>query len=470
VTLTLRARLAVIATIVSGLLLGGLSVVSYNVLARWLDEDVTARLTELTDGLHGYLRFEGDAPTVEYNANDTDQVSFVHEATRYYQIYEADSGRLLVQSPDIAPLGLSLTKGEILLLLASSQPSDISTPYGRLRVVNSLVAGPQGKNYLLQVGVSLRTLDTALGRYRDLLLVLTPLSLVMAAAAAWWLSGFALAPLTRLALAGRDIDVATLERRLPTRGVEDELEEVTRAFNDTLGRLEQSIGEMRQFSTALAHELRTPLAALRGEIELALRATRGGDLQRSFASQIEDIDRLTRLIDRVLTLARAESGQIPLTFGAVDLGELSASLVDQLEPVALARSIDMHCEPVSQVHALGDAGWLERLLLNLLDNAMKFTPEGGRVVVRVCRDGDRARVEVADTGIGMTPDVVAHVFERFYQADLSRSSASDGAGLGLSLVKWIVDRHHGTITVDSRPDHGSTFRVTLPAIQGQHRT
>jgi len=245
---------------------------------------------------------------------------------------------------------------------------------------------------------------------------------------------------------------------------------VTRAFNDTLGRLEQSIGEMRQFSTALAHELRTPLAALRGEIELALRATRGGDLQRSFASQIEDIDRLTRLIDRVLTLARAESGQIPLTFGAVDLGELSASLVDQLEPVALARSIDMHCEPVSQVHALGDAGWLERLLLNLLDNAMKFTPEGGRVVVRVCRDGDRARVEVADTGIGMTPDVVAHVFERFYQADLSRSSASDGAGLGLSLVKWIVDRHHGTITVDSRPDHGSTFRVTLPAIQGQHRT
>ena len=119
---------------------------------------------------------------------------------------------------------------------------------------------------------------------------------------------------------------------------------MTRAFNDTLGRLEQSIGEMRQFSTALAHELRTPLAALRGEIELALRATRDGDLQRSLASQIEDIDRLTRLIDHVLTLARAESGQIPLTFTAVDLGELAASLVDQLEPVAHARSIDMQCE------------------------------------------------------------------------------------------------------------------------------
>ena len=462
-TLTLRARLAVIATIVSGLLLGGLSVVSYNVLARWLDEDVTARLTELTDGLHGYLRFDGDTPTVEYNANDSDQASFVHEATRYYQIYDTSSGRLLVQSPDIAPLGLSLTRGEIALLLASSQPSDITTPYGRLRIVNSPIAGPGGRTYLLQVGVSLRTLDASLERYRDLMLMLTPLSLLLAAAGAWWLSGFALAPLTRLAFAAREIDIATLERRLPTRSVKDELEAVTLAFNETLGRLEQSIGEMRQFSTALAHELRTPLAALRGEIELALRATRDADLQQSLASQIEDIDRLTRLIDHVLTLARAESGQIPLSFTAVDLGEMAHSIVDQLEPVANARSITLRCETAPAVVARGDAGWLERLVLNLLDNAMKFTGEGGCVVVRVSRSGERASMEVTDTGIGMTPDVAAHVFERFYQADPSRSSASGGAGLGLSLVKWIVERHHGTVSVESTLDKGSTFRVLLPA-------
>jgi len=470
VTLTLRARLAVIATIVSGLLLGGLSVVSYNVLARWLDEDVTTRLTELTDGLHGYLRFEGDAPTVEYNTNDSDQASFVHEATRYYQVYDSATGRLLVQSPDIAPLGLSLTRGEIVLLLATSQPSDITTPYGRLRIVNSPIAGPGGRTYLLQVGVSLRTLDASLSRYRDLLLVLTPLSLLLAAAGAWWLSGFALAPLTRAAFAARDIDIATLGRRLPTRGVKDELEDVTLAFNETLGRLERSIGEMRQFSTALAHELRTPLAALRGEIELALRATRDVDLQQSLASQIEDIDRLTRLIEHVLTLARAESGQIPLSFGAVDLGELASSLVETLEPVANARTIALRCEPASGVVALGDAGWLERLVLNLIDNAMKFTREGGCVIVRVSRHGERACLEVADTGIGMTPDVVAHVFERFYQADPSRSSPSGGAGLGLSLVKWIVDRHHGTVSVESTPEKGSTFRVALPAFTHSYRS
>ena len=462
-TLTLRARLAVIATIVSGMLLGGLSILSYTVLARWLDEDVTTRLTELTDGLHGYLRFDGEGPAVEYNASDTDEASFVHEATRYYQIYDADSGRLLIQSPDMAPLGLTLTSGEVATARSNSQPFDISTQYGRLRVINSPITSPAGKTYLLQVGVSLRSLDASLGRYRDLLLVLGPFALATTAALAWWLSGFALMPLSRLASAAQDIDVATLERRLPTRNVDDELEEVTRAFNDTLGRLEQSVAEMRQFSTALAHELRTPLAALRGEIELALRGNRDREVQQALGSQIEEIDRLTRLIDHVLTLARAESGQIPLSFGVVDLGVLAASIVEQLEPVALARGIELHCEPAPAVVVSGDAGWLERLLLNLLDNAIKFTPDGGRVVVRVSRGAERALLEVTDCGIGMTPEVAAHAFERFYQADPSRSSASGGAGLGLSLVQWIVERHLGTVSVTSQPGQGSTFRVTLPA-------
>jgi heavy metal sensor kinase len=465
VTLTLRARLAVIATTVSGVLLGGLSIVSYNVLARWLDDDVSTRVTEMAEGLHGYLRFEGDVPRVDYNANDTDQASFVHEATRYLQIYDAESGRQLFESPDIAPLGLSLTPGEIGLMRSGSPPSDITTPYGRLKIGSSPVASPGGRAYVLQLGVSLNSMDTALSRYRDLLLLFTPLALLTTALAAWWLAGFALAPLTRVAVAAGDIDVTTLERRLPTRNVSDELEQLTRAFNDTLGRLEQSIGEMRQFSTALAHELRTPLAALRGEIELALRASRTPAVQQALGSQIEEIDRLTRLIDHVLTLARAESGQIPLTFGAVNLAALAVSLVDQLEPVATARTIQLQCESPPSVIARGDAGWLERLLINLLDNAIKFTGEGGRVVVSVSHDGDLARMDVVDTGIGMTPEVSAHVFERFYQADPSRSSSPGGAGLGLSLVKWIVDRHHGRITVASRPGNGSTFSVTLPMMR-----
>jgi heavy metal sensor kinase len=448
---------------VCGLLLSVLSVVSYGVLGRLLDADVTMRLMELTDGLHGYLRFETEQPTVEHNSADGAQAAFVQEATRYMRIYDVGSGRLLFQSDGFAPMGLHLTPEQVRANRAHLQPFDVSTRYGRVRISNSAIRDRRGREYLVQVGVSLNTMDNALGRYRDLLLWLLPPALLVSAAASWWLAGFALRPLNVLAGAAREIDVRTLERRLPTRGVHDELEDVATAFNDTLARLEHSVGEMRQFSAALAHELRTPLAALRGEIELSLRRPgRDADERATLASQIEELDRLARLIDQILTLARAESGQIRLTFAPVDVGELAASLVEQLEPVAQARTIDLRCERNGTVLVNGDAGWLQRLLLNLLDNAIKFTREGGTVVLRVSHEAGRARIDVHDTGIGMSAEVTPHVFERFFQADPARSSVDDGAGVGLSLVKWIVDRHEGTIAVQSRVGEGSTFTVRLP--------
>ena len=204
-------------------------------------------------------------------------------------------------------------------------------------------------------------MDAALARYRDLAVWRVPIALLVAIAASWWLSGLALLPLKRVAVAASEIDVKTLDRRLPERGVGDELDQVVGAFNGTLGRLEHAVDEMRQFSAALAHELRTPLAALRGEIELSLLAPGATDAQRhGFASQIEEIDRLTRLIDHILTLARAESGQIRMTFQPVDVGELAASLVEQLEPIAQARSIALSCERSvrswSRVTADGSSG------------------------------------------------------------------------------------------------------------------
>ncbi len=306
-------------------------------------------------------------------------------------------------------------------------------------------------------------MDAALTRYRDLLIWRVPASLLVAAFAAWWFAGFALRPLSRVAAAASEINVKTLDRRLPVRGVRDELDQVADAFNQTLGRLEHAVGEMRQFSAALAHELRTPLAALRGEIELGLRAPGTSDAQQhAFASQIEEIDKVARLIDRILTLARAESGQIRLNLEPVDLGTMAAAIVEQLVPVAEAQSIAVQGEYARGVVVDGDRGWLERLLLNLLDNAFKFTKAAGRVDVRVFRARDAGRIEVQDTGIGLSPDDAQRVFERFFRADPARSSATDGAGLGLSLVQWIAEEHHGTITVTSRLGEGTTFTVTLP--------
>lgn len=280
----------------------------------------------------------------------------------------------------------------------------------------------------------------------------------------WSAAYLALLPLRRVAAAARSVDVSNLEARLPRHGAAGELAELVDAFNETLGRLERAVGDMRQFSTALAHELRTPLTALRAEIELELR--RKGIDERSrvaMASQLEEIDTLTRLIDQILTLARTESGQVRLAPGPIDLGALGTAIVDHLVPVAEAREIDLRCEPQGPVLIEGDVAWLERLVLNLLDNALKFTRPGGRVVLRIRRAERGASLEVQDTGVGMPPAILPHIFERFFRADPSRSPTVGGAGLGLSLVKWIVESHHGRVSVQSSPGVGSTFTVWLPA-------
>jgi signal transduction histidine kinase len=222
---------------------------------------------------------------------------------------------------------------------------------------------------------------------------------------------------------------------------------------------------MRQFSTALAHELRTPIAALRGEIDLAAMKPGTGEEQReSAASQLEELDKLKRLIDQLLTLARAESGQIPLAHDRVELAPIVEEVVEQLEPVAQAQGLTLEAEVTARPAIVGDASWIERMLLNLLDNAFKFTPAGGTVTVRLSEEDAGAVLEVRDTGIGMTPDVVPHVFERFYRGDPARSAGGFGVGLGLSLVKWIVDRHSGEVTAAGTPGAGSRFTVTLKTL------
>jgi heavy metal sensor kinase len=464
VTFTLRSRLTLLYTVLFGLLLAVIAIVSYRVLAYQLDADVSANLSELTSGLHGYLRFPNDLPLVVFDQTDPAQAAFVEEATRYYQIFDARTGALLEQSDALRPLGLELTPEEVRQFRDHPGTLDLNTDYGRIRLSNSVLTPAASHAYLLQVGVSLAPMDSVLKRFLILLVMSVPVGLLVTFVIGRWLAGVALRPLIRLANEAGSIDIADLRPRLPIRGARDELDVVATAFNDTLGRLEHAVGEMRQFSTALAHELRTPLAALRGEVEMAIRQPGSPeDVGRRFASQLEEIDKLKRLIDQVLTLARAEAGEIRLTRQSIDLGQLTGSLVDQLEPVAQAKGVALHSEPAAApVVVAGDPSWLERLILNLVDNAIKFTPEGGAITVSVSRDADNARLTVHDTGIGITPERMPHIFERFFRADPARSSGVEGVGLGLSLAKWIVDRHHGHIAVDSDPGRGSTFSVFLP--------
>jgi len=461
--LSLRTTLTLSYTAILVLLLGAAGAISYNSLASQLDADATDEVQELTRGMHGYLRFGGGEPWLSYDSNDPDQVTFIERATRYYQAFDADTGQLIYQSPALTPLGLQYTPDEVRAFREQPQPVDVYTDQGRIRLTNTIVSPSPTEHYLLQVGLRLEHFDAALGRFLALLLWSLAPALVVAIVAGRYMAGRALAPLARLSAEARTIDVANLAQRLTVRGAGDELDELALAFNDTLARLQHAVGDMKQFSTALAHELRTPLAALRGEAELALtHAQSAEDYRRGLATQLEELDRLARLITELLTLARAEAGDIVLRKQVVDVGALAQTVAQSLEPVARARELALVCEACEPVLVTGDAGWLERLLLNLVDNAIAFTPAGGRIVIRVTPAGAFARLEVEDTGIGMSDDAIAKVFDRFYQADPSRSARGGGVGLGLSLARWIAQRHNASISVQSQPGRGSTFTVLLP--------
>lgn len=461
--LSLRTTLTLSYAAILALLLAAVGVLYYRALARQLDADASADLDEITSGLHGYLRFDHGVPVLAYDQSDPEEVSFVDRATRYYQIFDANTGQLLVQSPAMAPLGLEYTPQEIRAFREQPRNEDVLTDSGRIRLSNSVIAPAPGEVYLLQVGERLAVVDNALDRFFRLIAWSIPVCLVSAIVAGRWMAARALAPLARLAQVARAVDVRDPGRRLPVRGAGDELDELAVAFNETLGRLEEAIGDMKQFSTALAHELRTPLAALRGETEMALLHPRSADAYRQgLASQLEELDRLSRLITELLTLARAEAGEIAIARDRLDLTNLAQSVVQAIEPVAQARGVGLSCDAHKVVSVMGDAGWLERLLLNLLDNAIKFTAAGGHIVVRVAAEDGAATLEVRDTGIGISPEALPHVFERFYQADPSRS-AERGVGLGLSLARWIARQHHATIDACSETGVGTTITVRLPA-------
>jgi two-component system OmpR family sensor kinase len=434
-------------------------------LMRQLDDDATQALEEKARGLHGYLRFKDGVPVLVYDHADIEESTFVADATRYYQIYSAKDGRLVVQSPALEALGLHYTPGEVDEFRASTGVHDVQTDRGRLRLLSTIIAPSPDEQYIVQTGELLSRIDATLANFDRVLFWRTLVGLVISGIVGWLLARWALAPFSRLAASAQAIDITSLHQRLAVRGTNDELDIVANAFNRALERVDASVGEMRQFSAALAHELRTPLAILRGETELALRrASSADELRQQLANQIEEFDRLTRLINQILTLARAEAGEIALVEELVDLAALGASVVEQIEPVAGARSIGLKWHATESARVKGDAGWLERLLLILLDNAINYTPDGGSVSASIGKTGPLVVLSVKDTGIGIPSDALPHVFERFFQADSGRSRHTEGAGLGLTLAKWIATRHGGSISVISQQGQGSTFTVTLPAI------
>jgi len=288
-----------------------------------------------------------------------------------------------------------------------------------------------------------------------------PLAILVTAVVGYFSVGIALEPLAHVtALADRIIHADDLSRRLPVpSGAGDEVWTLVQAFNATLGRLEALFQAQRRFIADVGHELRTPLTVIKGNAQWMRRI---GELDKEALDSIEEeADRMNRLVEDLLLLARAEAGKLPLRRDDVMLDAILTDVLREMQVVARAKGVHLQADMPQPVQVRGDADRLKQVFLNLVGNAVKYTPEGGKVMLSLTVEGEWAVCRVQDTGPGIPPEDLPHVFERFYRADKARSRGK-GFGLGLSIAYWIVKHHGGRIDVASRVGEGTTFTVYLP--------
>jgi two-component system, OmpR family, heavy metal sensor histidine kinase CusS len=332
--------------------------------------------------------------------------------------------------------------------------------------VQSLTASTtvNGQQYQVLVATPLDSTKATLRRLRTLFLWTIPVVLLLASFGGYWISRRALAPVDAITLAARSTGIQNLSQRLSVPATGDELQRLSETWNDMLARLESAVKRLSQFTADASHELRTPVALIRTTAELALRRERSPETYREALRQVAlESERTSRLIEDLLLLARADAGLPPLSLERVELTPLVRDVCEQGRVLADARQLQISTEaPDDPVYVEANDLELRRLLLLLLDNAVKYTPAGGRITVSVASDTAGATVAVRDTGVGIAGSALPHVFERFYRADESRNREAGGTGLGLSIAKFIADRHRARLEAESEVGKGSTFRVRFP--------
>jgi heavy metal sensor kinase len=327
---------------------------------------------------------------------------------------------------------------------------------GQLRIAD--------KAYDVQIAAPMDDFYDAVNRFRLVLLFSVPVLVLVASAGGYWLSRKAVAPVGEIARAAQSISEHQLSKRLPILETGDELQSLSETLNEMFGRLERAFKRVTQFTADASHELRTPIALMRTRTEVALRKERSeADYRETLLRIHQELERTSTLIENLMTLARADSASEPLQVAPTNLNELLLEISETARLLAEGKSIQYDQRlPEMPLCVSGNAPSLRRLFLILIDNAVKYTPREGRVSVELYTNNGAAVIEIWDTGVGISPTDLSHMFERFYRADESRSRDSGGTGLGLSIAKWIAEAHQGKISVASKVGEGSVFRVQIP--------
>lgn len=381
------------------------------------------------------------------------------------QIFDAD-GNNMVSSENIPSIG-PLSKEILKFVLKGAGHFDnfnIELPDNKilsLRTLTTPVIEDGKVSYIVQVTSPLTQVEVVLSRLRFTLALLLPIAIALTSIIGLFLAEMTLRPLKKIIKTVRQITAENLKLRLDLPDTKDEIKRLSDTFNDMLEKLDRAFSSQQQFMHDISHELRTPLTILKGELEVTLKKVRSQrEYESILHSSLEEMDKINRIIENLLMLARFDNKEVSLEMKPLDLNRLIQNILDDIKIVSEQKNIQIKFSPQEHVILDADESQLRRAILNILDNAIKYTGEKGEISVFTEKDNNVARIKISDTGIGIAKENLPFIFDRFYRVDKARNA--HGFGLGLSIAKSIIEVHKGKIEAASQPNQGTAFIFSLP--------
>ncbi len=458
---TIRVRLTLWYVVLLALILIVFSGALYFTLARSLYQQVDDTLRVNAEQVAGAVNIAQGQ--INFQNSEGDSLDAVSIRARGYLVRLVNAtGAVADTNAGFAALPVSPNA----LAAARSGQSSVETLVANghsYRILTRPVSENGAFYGALQLGQSLDEVTSTLQQLLMLLAIIIPLTLALASMGGFWFARRALAPVDGITRAAQRISAEDLHRRLNLQLPDDEIGRLARTFDAMLARLDDAFRRERQFTADASHELRTPLTAMRGGIDVTLHRPRSAtEYRRALEELGGDVDRLTRLTEDLLMLARADAGRLSAQRETLNAASLLRAVADQLRPLAESKNVSLVVRADEALTIWADQDQLLRVLFNLVDNALKYSPSGAAVTLSASRDGARAALGVSDAGAGIPAAQLPHIFERFYRADESHSSRTGGAGLGLAIAHSLVTAQGGTMRVESAVGRGTTLTIKLP--------
>ena len=465
--MTIRTRLAIWFSILATVVLILLSVIRYagykevlqnqkdyslKVVADILDSSLPRKIPSKTDVQMAVSRMVTEYPDIEFKGT-------------LIEVYDPSRAIIFVSSlseaeklPITADMWEKALQRKKTLSTLPALDDENNTP---IRIFTKPVFNRNKLVYLIQVGSSTQDIENLLDNFLLLNFLLIPATIILIGGGGWFLTKKALKPLDAVIKASHRISSGDFKHRIETSDTSSEIRDLTGAFNQMITRIETSFRQIREFSENASHELRIPLSILRGQTELTLKRFRPEEeYRKTLKSNLEEIIRMEKIVERLLFLSKADRGEIELSMVELNLTSLSECVYEQFKIPAQDKKVHLTLNTNGPALIKGDDILLRELLLNLLQNAITYTPESGNIELSLSKDEGFVIISVADTGYGIPEEDIPYIFDRFFQVD--KSHYSQGSGLGLSICKWIVESHNGKISVESTVGKGSQFIVSLP--------